>query len=230
MTTRECCARAMSSNTNPYQAPTIACPSSTDHRRVWIALIPFFIAVPLLVAAIVVLIGSPLSKDASGVAFGTLASLLVFDLTVCTYVLVKWLSTGVPPDLLSELMMTTAEEREFHRNLRNRPQLNENDFFETFYKHSGVPQDVVARLQRLLEDITGYDLAGLHPADNLAYLDGEMDFADVFRRVERDFGIKLDWDEFRRMEVTFDSLLRATLRCTAATCSDTLAQASSSDG
>ncbi len=216
--------------TNPYQAPTTACNSDADQRRVWIALVPFFVGAAALVVAIGLWFGRPFSMDLIGGWFGVLGVVLVFDLPVCTYVIIKWLGTGVPPDLVSELMMTTAEAREFHRNLRNRPQLDADAFYDAFYRQSGLPKHDVGQLRRILEDITGYDLAGLYPGDNLAYIDGEMDFADVLRRVERDFHVKLDWDEFRCVDVTFDSLLHSKLRCMPAACSDNFAQANPTDG
>jgi hypothetical protein len=172
--------------------------------------------VPAIVAAIAIGFGQPFSKDATSLAIGILGALLIFDLTVCAYVLIKWQLAGVPPDLWCELLMITPEEREVHRNFRARPKLDDDAFYQTFYAESDVPKHSAVKLRALLEDETGYDLAGLHPSDNLVYLDSELDFADVFFRIERDFKIKLDWGELQRIELTFDSLLRATLRCMAA--------------
>ncbi len=213
---------------NPYQAPIAACTSPSDNRRVWIALVPFFVTVMALISTAVVLIGRPFPREVEIIVIGILGTVLVFDVPTCVYVLVKWLRDGVPPDLISELMMSAPEEREFHRNLRTRPKLDENAFFEVFYAPSGVPKNLVVQLRDLLESVTGYDLAGLHPRDNLVYIDGEMDFADVLYRIERDFSAKLDWDELRRSELTFDFLLRAIVR--ASTHSDRLAEISTTDG
>lgn len=194
-----------------------------------IALIPFIIAPIAFIAAMGLWFGRPFSKDMTGVTIGTLGALLVFDVPICAYVLIKWLGSGIAPDLVCELMMTTPEERELHRNLRNRQKLDDDAFYETFYKESGVPKHLVVQLRWILGDVTGYDLAGLHPADNLAYIDSEMDFADVLYRLERDFNTKLDWDELRRSEVTFDFLLQMTVRCIATTSSQTLAPSTASD-
>lgn len=122
------------------------------------------------------------------------------------------MKTGELHELSLSPLFLTREEREFHRNLRQRPPLNKDAFYETFYAESGIPKHSVTKLRALLEDVSGYDLLGLNPNDNLAYLDGEMDFADVLYRVERDFKVKLDWEDFRRPEVTFDFLLRTTLK------------------
>jgi len=207
--------------TNPYLAPIVACRSGSDNRRVWIALIPFFIALLALVGAIVLWFSRPLASDVSPGVLSALFTVFIFDLTVCVYVLVKWLRTGVPPDLLSELMMTTTKGREFHRKLRSQPKLDEDEFYEAFYSRSGVPKQLVGQLRRLLESVFGYDLAGLHPCDNLAYVDDEMDFAVVFDRIDRDLKLKLTRDAFRNMECTFDSLLRVILQNSAATGSET---------
>jgi hypothetical protein len=203
---------------NPYQAPTTAGHSDADQRRVWIALVPFFIAAVAIVAEMGALFGRQFAKEV-GVAFGIIGALLVFDLPVCVYVLVKWVRAGVPPDLVAELMEITPEQRDFHRKLRKRPKLDETVFYQSFYERSDVPKHMIVYLRQLLEDVSGCDLAGLHPGDNLAYIDSEMDFADVLNRIERDLIVKLDWDQFRDTEVTFDSLLRAVLRRMATTSS-----------
>jgi len=201
--------------TNPYQAPAATCETNSDNGRVWIALIPFFLAVIAVVAAIAISVARPFTKEVEVAAIAVLGTVLIFDLPVCAYLLVKWLRAGIPPDLIAELMESTPEEREFHRQLRIRPELHDSDFYETFYARSDIPQYFVVQMRDLLESVSGYDLAGLHPGDDLALLDGEMDFADVLYRVERDFSVKLDWDEFRNSKVTFDFLLRAALRGTA---------------
>jgi hypothetical protein len=165
-----------------------------------------------IVAAIAIGVGQPFSKDATSLVIGILGALLVVDLPVCAYVLIKWQRAGVPPDLWCELLMTTPEERELHRKFRVRPKLDDEAFYQTFYAESDIPKRSAVKLRALLEDVTGCDLASLHPNDSLANLDGELDFADVLLRIEQDFEVKLDWEDFRRPEVTFDFLLRTTLR------------------
>jgi hypothetical protein len=199
--------------TNPYQASIEPSPSRADTRRVTIALVPFVVAGIALTSAVWLWIGRPLSNDLTGVVIGVLGSVLVFDLATCVYVLVKWQRNGIPPDLVSELMMTTSEERAFHGSLRARPKLKDDEFYDAYYAQSGVAKHLVTQLRRVLEHVSGCDLGGLQPGDNLAYVDGELDIADVLDRIERELNIQLDWDELRRSEVTFDFLVRVVARC-----------------
>ncbi len=155
---------------------------------------------------------NPERGEPAAIALAIVVSVLVFSLPVCFVLLFGWLKPGALRDLSLSPLFLTREEHEFHRNLRQRPQLNEDAFYETFYAESGIPKQWVTQLRTLLEDVSGYDLLCLNPNDNLVHLDGEMDFADVLYRVESDFKVKLDWEAFRRPEVTFDFLLRTTLK------------------
>jgi hypothetical protein len=113
---------------------------------------------------------------------------------------------------------TDERERHFHRMLRGRRQLSACEFFKTYYSGSEIPQEVVVRLRTMLEDATGYYLGGMHPSDNLVYVDCELDWADVLFRIKRGFDVVVTPDMLNGPEVTFDYLVKCIIgarRCEA---------------
>src|SRR5262245_35220922 len=53
--------------------------------------------------------------------------------------------------------VSDPRELEFHRILSRRPQLNDVEFYDTFYAGTAVPREIPTRLRMALEDATGYD-------------------------------------------------------------------------
>lgn len=187
--------------------------SATSNRRhTLIALVPFVIAVPGVIVAVLLWFWRPLPRDPNAIAFGVTTALLVFGLPVCILVLIEWLRTGEPPELSLSPLIQCREEREFHRNLRKRQKLNDGDFYDTYYANSGIPRRFPMELRMSLEGVFGLDFAALHPADNLIYADVELDWADLICRVNREFDIAIPKDEVRELDGTFDSLLRCIVQ------------------
>ena len=152
---------------NPYETPTTSNASTSDNRRTLIALIPFVIAVSGLIVAAILSFWPLLPKGPSAVAFGIVGAILVFDVPVCVLVLVQWLATGEPPELSLSPLIPCREERQFHRNLRERSKLNDDEFYDTFYANSQIPKRFPVQLRTSLENAFGLDFGALHPTDNL---------------------------------------------------------------
>ena len=147
------------------------------------------------------------SRNVGAILFGVSGTVLIFDLPVCVWVLIDWIRTGQPPELHFSPLIPCREEREFHRRLRERPKLNDDEFYETYFAAANVPPEVPIRLRRLVEDATGLDLDGLHPDDNLIWADAELDFADVLYRIEREFGVAIPLESFTIEDARFGSLV-----------------------
>ena len=109
------------------------------------------------------------------------------------------------------VLFSTRDERAFHRALEARPGSDGAAFHRTFYQDSNVPADLTARLRAELEAALGAELDSLHPRDPLELLDPEVDFADVFFRLERAFGVTLPRAEWPAWDGTFDGLARWVL-------------------
>ena len=182
-------------------------PPARDSRRTLIALIPFMIAVPSVIVAAILWFVVPLPKGPNSIAFGVVGAILVFDLPVCVFVTVQWLAAGQPPALSLSPLIPCREERAFRRNLRERPKLNDDDFYDRFYAASSIPRHVPIQLRTLLATHLGLDLGALHPSDNLIDANTELDWADVLDDVNQTFGIAVPYDIFERLDGTFDSLV-----------------------
>lgn len=122
---------------------------------------------------------------------------------------IQWLVTGKPAGLSLTPLIPSREEREFHRNLRDRPKLNDDEFYDTFYAKSRIPKHLAVQLRRSLEKEYGLEFGALHPTDNLFYADVEIDLFDAIVQVSREIGIVVPNDRIKKLDgTTFDSILR----------------------
>lgn len=195
------------------------------HRRGRIARIPFVIAVPAVVAAAVLWFWHPLPDKPNAIAFGIVGVVLVYDLPVCAYVLIQWLAKGEPPQLSLAPLFPSPGEREFRRHLRERAQLNDDEFYETFYRSSGIPQRLPALLRESLGAAFGLDFGAVQPTDNLIDADTELDWTDIILQLNDDFGIVIPEEFFGTWDGTFDALLRCIARLTDPHASSTTSDA-----
>lgn len=147
--------------------------------------------------------------------FSLPATILVFAIPCCLFVLCEWLRTGEFPELTWEPLRASPEEKELHRKWRERPKLDDEAFYQAFYAESQIPKKLVADVRRELVSALGLSLAA-HPADNLGAACPDVDLADVFFRFDRVFGIKIPWrsqsPEELGVDGSFDSLLRLVHR------------------
>ena len=85
--------------------------------------------------------------------------------------------------------------------------MNDDDFYKAFYAKSDIPRQIPVRLREMLQDAIGMDFGGLRPDDDLVVASDELDWADVFYLMQREFSVSIPkeaWSEFDR---TFDSLV-----------------------
>lgn len=179
-----------------------------DRYQTVVALISFIIAGLGLSLAAVLWFWSPISKEHYSIIFSIISAVLFFDLPVCIVVAIEWLQTGIPPELTLPRLFPCREEREFLRNLRQRPPRNDDEFYDTFYADSHIPKALVIRLRSSLEAAYGRDLSALIPTDNLFYADSEIDLSDVLFRLSHEFDIVIPGHRQKALDGTFDSLLR----------------------
>jgi hypothetical protein len=105
-------------------------------------------------------------------------------------------------------------ERMYFEELRRRPDLTDEQFYDTFFAGSQIPKEIPVRLRRLYQEIFGYDFSALNPNDNIALIFDFVDFADVLYRIEREFGLKIPLSACKsdggrgKIDGTFDSVVR----------------------
>ena len=97
----------------------------------------------------------------------------------------------------------TDAERAYREQLRQRPKLDDDAFYQTFYSGTGIPRDIPVRLRRLYEKIIGDNLSALQPQDNQAFIYGGIDFGDVLYRVEREFKLKIPRESTVKAPLTY---------------------------
>ncbi|MHC4402828.1 MAG: acyl carrier protein [Planctomycetota bacterium] len=144
--------------------------------------------------------------DWGGWEFGVLGvcgAILLYALPVCILILI-----GRPLVMTLAPLLPSAEVRAFHKALRERPPLSDEAFYQRYYAETDVPKAIPIRVRKEIEQALGIDLAGIHPGDNVALADDDLDFGDVLYRLGRVFGIKIPkeacWEE---IDGTFDSLV-----------------------
>jgi hypothetical protein len=200
---------------NPYTSPAPIDAPTVSARELWPALIPFVIAVPGIVLAAYFWYWRPFSHEANAAAMGVIGPILVFDLTVCVWVLFHWRG-GKPPDMSLAPLIPSRQQRTFRRTLRERPKLDDDQFYEAFYANSGIAKHLPIQLRKSLQREFGVNFAALHPADNLIYACEEVDLADVRDRIKLDLGVDITSEITEGLTedrpCTFDFLLQSTVR------------------
>jgi hypothetical protein len=199
--------------------------TDASKRRTIIALIPFAIAVPAFIVVKALWEPSAAPRVLDNL-FVVVAATLVVDLIVCAYVGIELLRTGEPPELNLEMSLSplgpTREEREFRRRLRDRRTRNGVEFYDAFYSNRGVPPQLPGKLRESLELMIGLNLGALWPGDNLIAAEPELDWADVFYRMERDFDVTLPREAWGEFDGTFDSLVQMIIARGGEPASETL--------
>lgn len=106
-------------------------------------------------------------------------------------------------------MGSSENERRFAELLASREPLDDEQFFEQFFADSGISHDLVAGARSELQEILGYNLDAIHPADNIAVIFDGLDFTDVFYRMERRFKVLIPLEAFpKQVDGTFDTMVR----------------------
>jgi hypothetical protein len=189
----------MNKTAEPVALPDQASPN-IDHYPVVVALVPFVLAWIAVIVAAVGHFVTGWSRNVGCVMFGIAGTVLIFDGPVCLWVFIDWIRFGQPPPLHLSPLIPCREEREIRRRLRNRPKLDDDQFYQAYFAAREIPREVPLRLRQIMEEVTGYDMGGVHPEDNLVWIDLEVDFADVFYHVERDLAVVIRPDQLTTIE------------------------------
>jgi len=135
---------------------------------------------------------------------GILGTVLIFDLPVCVLIVI-----GRPPVMTLSPLLPSAEERRFRRAVRERPWLSDDEFYDRFYRDSGVPHHIPIRLRKIYATELGMD--GVWPEDKATDFDGELDFADLVTAVADEFGVQFTERELGQMDGSFGSIVKCVV-------------------
>jgi hypothetical protein len=112
---------------------------------------------------------------------------------------------------LDHLLSTPAEQR-YWEECDTRPALSDTEFYETYYRGSGIPSDVISTVRRVFAD--QLDLTKVIPSDVLGPILPDIDFWEVMVEIAEDLGFDPATDNSEQLDGTFDSFVRwAARRC-----------------
>ena len=106
-------------------------------------------------------------------------------------------------DLLSHAFTSRLE-----RELLSRPQLDDQAFYEAHYGGSGIPEDIPIRVRKVYVEQLGDCWKGVRPDDNVCEAYPDLDLAELLYEIEDEFGIKIPDEEMKKMDGTFDAIVR----------------------
>jgi hypothetical protein len=109
--------------------------------------------------------------------------------------------------VLSDLIFSASHSR-FERELAGRPELDDPAFYEACYGGSGIPEDIPIRIRRVYVQQLGACWKGERPGDNVCAAYPYLDLAELLSEIEDEFGIMIPGDEMRKMDGTFDAIVR----------------------
>jgi len=101
-----------------------------------------------------------------------------------------------------------ASHSRFERNLINRPQLDDQAFYEAYYGGSGTSEDIPIRIRKVYVEQLGECWKGLKPGDKVDEICPDVDFAEVLYEIEDEFEIKIPIEDMKKMEGKFDEVVR----------------------
>jgi acyl carrier protein len=109
--------------------------------------------------------------------------------------------------LLGDLLFDASHSR-FEKELADRPRLDDQAFYEAHYGSSGIPEDIPIRVRKVFVEQLGDCWKGVRPDDNVCESDPDLDLAELLYEIEDEFGIKIPDEEMRKMDGSFDSIVR----------------------
>lgn len=95
------------------------------------------------------------------------------------------------------IFQSRAVTKKLDAEFSGREPLNDQSFYEMYFRSRGVPPDVVITVRRILEEEFDLDLSRLSAKDdfarNLSFIvdHGSLDAVEVVIRLEDEFGIKI---------------------------------------
>jgi hypothetical protein len=110
--------------------------------------------------------------------------------------------------VLAAAYFKPAKEHAFERELKNRPQLDDDAFYEKFYAGTATPKEIPIRLRQLYAEQLGQPWANVLPQDNPARVYGDLDPADLLAEVAKEFAVPFSAEEMQRLDGSFDSVVK----------------------
>lgn len=107
-------------------------------------------------------------------------------------------------------LFRTKEERSKWREMRQRPLLSDDEFYQRFYADTGIAKEILVRIRHIYATQLAMDR--VWPADKATEFDSELDLAELLVEVEEEFKVEVSDDEALKLDGSFDSLVRLVAR------------------
>ena len=128
--------------------------------------------------------------------------ILVVDIPLCVLILV-----GYPATMTLSPLVSSAAERAKWREMRQRPQLSDDEFLERYYAATSIPRDIPLRLRSIYSEQLGMDQ--VQPDDIATDFVGELDLWELALEVRDALGVQFTVEEVQQLTGSFDSFVRA---------------------
>jgi hypothetical protein len=102
-------------------------------------------------------------------------------------------------------------EWRFKQDLKKRQRLSSSEFYENYYRTSGVDSELVSRLLRLFADQVSIDPGLIRPTDNYFRI-YDSDATEFLEALRGGFGVSFSDRELEDIEGSFDSIVFAVHR------------------
>jgi hypothetical protein len=109
--------------------------------------------------------------------------------------------------LLGDLLFYASHSR-FERELINRLQLDDRAFYQAHYADSGIPEDIPIRIRKVYVEQLGDCWKSVRPGDDVCEICPDVDLAEMLYEIEDEFGFKIPFEDMRKMDGTFDAIVR----------------------
>jgi hypothetical protein len=190
---------ASSTQEPPTDAPVV--------RRRWRL---FLVVESVLLAVLVVGVWStlrwPVYPQVQALLIGVLGSWLCFSLPVAVLYLL-----GRPPEMTLTPFWPSPQEQAYRQEVGGRPVLTDEEFYTRFYEGSGIPREIPTGIRRCLANM-GLFIDRAYPDDMIGYAFDDLDYADVLKRVGREFGIRFTKQEYPLFTGTLENLIEQVHR------------------
>ena len=109
-------------------------------------------------------------------------------------------------------LLAAPTERRYLEECKARPSFSDPEFYDTYYRDSGIPSEVVSKVRKVFAD--QLDLTKVIPSDVLGPIFPDLDFWEVMLEIAEELDCDPRKDNIEELDGTFDSFVKwAARRC-----------------
>jgi hypothetical protein len=109
--------------------------------------------------------------------------------------------------LLGDLIFYASRSR-LERELAARPELADQAFYESYYRSSGIPEDIPIRIRKVYVEQLGDCWRSVRPGNKVCEICPDVDLAEMLYEIQDEFGFNIPYADMKKMDGTFDGIVR----------------------